>query len=187
VGSIATLLRDAGATTATVPFPDLELARAAQRAIVVAEAYAYHEPDLTATPERYGPDVRAKFLGGKYIPASEYLRAQRIRSAIREQMDHLLDEADVVLMPAVPGAAPLLEDLSWVLRGARHAYRGLHTHFTFLANLTGLPSLVVPVGLSAEGLPLAVQLMGGRGRDAFLLDVGQALFDRVAAAAPTAA
>jgi amidase len=44
-----------------------------------------------------------------------------------------------------------------------------------LANLTGIPSISMPVGLSSEGLPLALQLQAAWGRDELLLDAAEAL------------
>jgi aspartyl-tRNA(Asn)/glutamyl-tRNA(Gln) amidotransferase subunit A len=72
--------------------------------------------------------------------------------------------------PAPPLEAPLVELPSGTLSADQANVRG-----AALANLTGIPAISVPVGLSGDGLPLALQLQGAWGADELLLDAAEAL------------
>jgi aspartyl-tRNA(Asn)/glutamyl-tRNA(Gln) amidotransferase subunit A len=99
--------------------------------------------------------------------------ARRVRAWFDEQ----LDRADAVLMPATPYAAPRADDDEIETRDGQRidVHVGGPSTFTRAVNLAGLPSLVVPAGRTAEGLPLGVQLVGRSGAEALLLATAAAL------------
>jgi fatty acid amide hydrolase 2 len=88
---------------------------------------------------------------------------ERMRAELREDLRRVAGEG-VIVLPAFPGPAPRH---NWVyLRVVQAAY-------FFLANLAGAPALSVPAGLSREGLPLAVQILGPPGADRVVLAAGR--------------
>jgi amidase len=80
-------------------------------------------------------------------------------------------------MPVMPDVAFIRQSQSQPLSidGVDHPYFFAGTSYNFLANFTGQPSIVLPCGLSREGLPIGLQLVGKRWGEAKLLGVAKAL------------
>ena len=85
---------------------------------------------------------------------------------LREQFQELLSPGGVLLWPVFPTTAPK-HGFAWSLNGI--------PAYTLPFNLLGLPCVVVPVGISEGGLPLAVQVVAGPGEDEVALAVGEKL------------
>src|SRR5213596_313162 len=108
----------------------------------------------------FGAEVRRRVLIGTYVLSAGYydayyLRAQRIRSLILRDFTQAFEACDVLLTPATPSAAFAAGDK---MDDPIPMY--LNDVFTVPVNLAGLPGISVPAGLSAEGLPLGLQLIG---------------------------
>jgi aspartyl-tRNA(Asn)/glutamyl-tRNA(Gln) amidotransferase subunit A len=157
-------LRQLGATVRDVPIPSIQMTYA-NTAILVAEAFAYHEHDLRTHPERFGEVLRERFLAGALITASEYVQAQRLRAQLCAEMADVLRTVDVLATPTSPKPAPTFAtayDLDY-------GYPRLNTA---PFNLTGLPALALPCGFTATGLPLSIQIAGRPFDEALVLRVG---------------
>ena len=125
--------------------------------------------------EGFGPEVQRRILLGTYALSSGYydayyLKAQRARTRIRHEYALAFARCDFMLLPATPTLAFRLgektdDPLSMYLSDL----------FTIGANLAGIPGLTVPTGLSAQGLPTAVQLLGPEDSEPVLLRAGRAL------------
>jgi Asp-tRNA(Asn)/Glu-tRNA(Gln) amidotransferase A subunit family amidase len=81
----------------------------------------------------------------------------------------------VLAWPTVPAPAPPLAAAIVELPSATVTADQANVRGAGLANLTGIPGISVPVGLSGDGLPIALQLQGAWGQDALLLDAAEAL------------
>ncbi|MFP4566754.1 MAG: Asp-tRNA(Asn)/Glu-tRNA(Gln) amidotransferase subunit GatA [Spirochaetaceae bacterium] len=108
--------------------------------------------------EGFGAEVKLRILVGTYVLRSGfqdeyYLRAQKIRTAIRRDLARVFDEVDLIMTPVFPTQAfPRGE-------GAMDPFQQkLADQFTATANLAGIPAISVPTGVE-DGLPAAVQLM----------------------------
>jgi aspartyl-tRNA(Asn)/glutamyl-tRNA(Gln) amidotransferase subunit A len=135
--------------------------------ILLAEAYAYHERDLREHPELYGDVLRERFLAGGLVTAAEYVQAQRIRSEIGRETAAVLSEVDVLVTPTSPKpATPFAQ--------AHDPEFGFPRSNMPPFNITGSPTLAVPCGFSAAGLPLSLQFSGRPFAEATVLRVGQA-------------
>src|SRR5213076_3424766 len=93
-----TTLRGLGATVTDVEIPSIETSWAFL-AILMAEAFAYHERDLRTRPELYGDVLRERLLAGGLILGSEYVQAQRLRSRLHAEMLEVLRRVDVLVTP----------------------------------------------------------------------------------------
>jgi aspartyl-tRNA(Asn)/glutamyl-tRNA(Gln) amidotransferase subunit A len=108
--------------------------------------------------EGFGDEVKLRILLGTYVLRSGfqdqyYIRAQKIRTAIRNGFDGAFNEVDLILTPVFPTQA--------FLRGEGELtpfQQKLADKFTAAANLAGIPALTVPVGVE-DGLPTAMQLL----------------------------
>jgi aspartyl-tRNA(Asn)/glutamyl-tRNA(Gln) amidotransferase subunit A len=99
-----------------------------------------------------------------------YARAQKVRSLIAHDFTEAFRRCDVLLTPATPGPA-----FAFGANADDPVAMYLNDVFTVTVNLAGLPGLSVPAGLTAEGLPLGLQLIGKAFDEATVLRVGRAV------------
>jgi len=159
-------LRDLGATVTDVEIPSIETSWAFL-AILMAEAFAYHERDLRTRPELYGDVLRERLLAGGLILGSEYVQAQRLRSRLQAEMLDVLRRVDVLATPTTPKPAPTFAAV-W------DPSFGFPKSNMAPFNMSGLPALALPCGVSSEGLPLSLQIAGRPFDEATVLRVGHA-------------
>ncbi|BBK32523.1 aspartyl/glutamyl-tRNA(Asn/Gln) amidotransferase subunit A [Stella humosa] len=123
----------------------------------------------------FGAEVKRRVLIGTYVLSAGYydayyLKAQRVRARIVEDFRNAFEKVDAILTPTAPSAAFGLGDK---MDDPIAMY--LNDIFTVTANLAGLPGLSVPGGLSAEGLPLGLQVLGRAFDEETVLRVGHAI------------
>ncbi|MBS2546923.1 hypothetical protein KGQ19_08570 [Catenulispora sp. NL8] len=168
-------LQALGARLVEVEIPMTRYIQATQWALMVPEATAYHEGTLRTVPELYQADVRTLLEAGELMPAGDYLRAQRSRTLMRQEWTRLLRQVDVIAAPTIPATAVKAgqETITWAdgtVEGVSDAYVRLSSP----ANITGIPSLSIPVGQDTAGLPIGMQLLGRPLGERVLLRIGHA-------------
>ncbi|MFQ3634144.1 amidase, partial [Roseiflexus sp.] len=136
--------------------------------MTTSDAAAFHRDRLRDNPEKFGADVRARMERGAAFTSTEYILARRVQSEWRRQLERLFDVFDLLLTPATPITAPVIEGLDSI-----EAARQL-TRCTAPFNLAGLPALVLPCGMSTTGLPIGLQLVAAPWREARVLCAGKA-------------
>ena len=109
--------------------------------------------------EGFGREVRRRIMIGTYVLSAGYydayyVKAQKVRSLIKRDFDEAWREVDVVLTPATPSPAFAPGEITDPVQ------MYLNDVFTVTVNMAGLPGIAVPAGLSIDGLPLALQLIG---------------------------
>jgi Asp-tRNA(Asn)/Glu-tRNA(Gln) amidotransferase A subunit family amidase len=109
------------------------------------------------------------------MPAAAIVQAKRIRTLVRHRLAALFEEVDVVAWPTLPAVAPPLEAPLVELPSGTLTADQANVRGGALANLTGIPGISVPVGLSSDGLPIGLQLQAAWRRDELLLDAAEAL------------
>ena len=157
-------LRQLGASVQDVQIPSIQSAPA-YMVILLSEAYAYHERDLREHPELFGEVLRERMLAGGLITASEYVQAQRIRVRLQGDMADVLRRVDVLATPTSPKPAATFTAMYDPNTEMPRSNTGPF-------NMTGLPTLAVPIGFSASGLPLSMQITGRPFDEATVLRVG---------------
>ncbi|MCW2598905.1 MAG: Amidase [Frankiales bacterium] len=163
------VLVDAGAQLVDVELPLYDELTTAQFITMTAESAAYHMPDLQSRWSDYGAGARFFVGGGALFTAPDYVQAQRIRRLGQKLVRELLTDVDFVVTPTSTWPAPTLASLDPVDPMA--SLRGLHTQYW---NAVGNPTLSVPIGFTAEGLPMSLQISGRPFADADVLAVGDA-------------
>jgi aspartyl-tRNA(Asn)/glutamyl-tRNA(Gln) amidotransferase subunit A len=190
--AIATL-RSLGATTVDVALPHAQYAIPVYYLVATAEAssnlarydgvrYGHRTPDarsltamyLKTRDERFGAEVKRRIMLGTYVLSSGYydayyLKAQQVRTLIRQDYEHAFAGCDVIAMPTTPRPAFRLGEK---VDDPLQMY--LEDVFTVSANLSGLPAISLPCGASATGLPLGLQLTGRAFDEARLLATADA-------------
>jgi aspartyl-tRNA(Asn)/glutamyl-tRNA(Gln) amidotransferase subunit A len=125
----------------------------------------------------FGAEVRRRVLIGTYVLSAGYydayyIKAQKVRSLIAGDFDAAFAQVDVLLTPTTPGPA---FGIGEVIGDPIQMY--LNDIFTVTANMAGVPGISVPAGLSSEGTPLGLQLIGRPFDEATLFQAGQVIED----------
>ena len=132
----------------------------------------------------FGDEVKRRILIGTYVLSAGYydayyLKAQKVRTLIKRDFDAVFAEGvDALLTPTTPGPAFAL--------GAKPDPVDMYLNdiFTVPVNMAGLPGISVPAGLSDDGLPLGLQLIGKPFDEAGLLPIARALEDAAGTLTP---
>jgi aspartyl-tRNA(Asn)/glutamyl-tRNA(Gln) amidotransferase subunit A len=150
----AALLAAEGATILDVTLPPLGEFAAVNRAIMLPEATAIHEPWLRERPGDYAAVTRRRLLPGLFISGTDYVQAQRRRRQLTDAVQAVFADVDLLLCASSMDPASLIDDEPEV---ERTYPRQARTPF----NVTGHPATSVMCGLSpAAGLPLGMQIVG---------------------------
>ncbi|HEX5566164.1 MAG TPA: amidase, partial [Streptomyces sp.] len=168
-------LRELGAELVEVEVPMARYFRAAQWGLMVPEATSYHERTLWETPELYSPGVRALLEAGAQVPAGDYLRARRAQTLVRRAWAEMFERVEVIAAPTVPVTAVEAgqDTVEWP-DGTVESVPDCYVRLCAPANVTGVPSLTLPVGRDRAGLPIGMQLMGRPLEDSTVLWAGRA-------------
>lgn len=161
--SAAATLASLGAELVDVTIPLAEHIVPATWAILMPEAAAYNQDYLRNSPEKFTDEVRTLVETGAATIATDYLNALRLRTLIQAAWQNMFDAIDVLLAPTVVAPATLRSDpsINWP-DGRTETATVAYVRYSAPAALTGLPSLSVPAGFTADGLPLGVQILGNR-------------------------
>ncbi len=125
--------------------------------------------------EGFGKEVRRRILIGTYVLSAGYYdayysRAQKVRTLIARDFAQAFEKCDALLTPATPGPAFAIGE-----KTADPVTMYLNDVFTVTVNMAGLPAISVPAGLTANGLPLGLQVIGKAFDEATVLRVGRAI------------
>ena len=186
-------LRDQGAIIVDVSLPHTKYGLATYYIVAPAEAssnLARYDgvrfgtrtsgQDLTDLYERtrgegFGPETRRRILLGTYVLSAGYydayyLKAQKVRALILKDFNDVFQHVDALLTPTAPSAAfaqgENMDDPITMY---------LNDLFTIPASMAGIPGMSVPAGLSAEGLPLGLQVLGKPFDEETVFAVGAAI------------
>jgi len=144
-------------------------------AVWLPEAAALHLPWLRERPGDYSDQVRARLLGGLGVPATLRLDALRIRARVLEQLlTQTFSACDVLHLPALKLPVPTAAQTDAGGSAAMPEVIGRIAAATRPLNYLGLPGLVVPIGLTRNGLPQAMQLVARPFHEPLLFRVGAA-------------
>jgi aspartyl-tRNA(Asn)/glutamyl-tRNA(Gln) amidotransferase subunit A len=172
------VLQKLGVRTVSVDIPHADLAPAAGSLIAMSEAAAFHEQRLRDSPELFDPLVRERLLTARFYPAIDYIKAQRLRTILQSEVADAFSACDVIAVPAYPALTARLETPEQArtdvrVSDAKPSYRASNS---YIANMAGIPALVLPCGYSAgsPSLPIGLQLYGRVFDESMLLRVGHA-------------
>jgi len=160
IEGVAGKLTDAGAQVGNVSVDyDMDVLQAAHRTVMNVNAAAVHERLFAERPGDYAADVRRTVEIGILTPSVTYVQAERIRRAFRNKLVEAMSPFDVVLTSTTKEfGAPDKEttgDPRWQAP----------------ITTSGLPSVSLPSGITPDGLPLGVQIIGAPMDDHRLLSI----------------
>lgn len=174
------MLKDRGAEIVNISLPHTKYALATYYIIAPAEASSNlarydglrfglrvdgeHLDDMyiNSRSDGFGKEVQRRIMMGTYVLSAGYydayyVKAQKVRRLIREDFIKAFEKCDLILTPTSPVEAFAIGDKSMQENPIN---MWLNDVFTVSVNLAGLPAISVPVGLSQNGLPLALQFIG---------------------------
>lgn len=167
-------LVDQGAKVKEVKIPALQYAEWAELITSLSEASAIHHSDLKNRPADFGDDIRLLFELGELPSAVEYLQAQQVRKQLKQDFRKAFEEVDLLAAPTLPVLPSDIGSDFADLNGEKVDLINNIIRFMGPENLTGLPALTVPCGLS-EGLPVGMQFIGPAFQETAILNAGYAL------------
>lgn len=164
-------LQAAGASVTDLNPSDLELASSSYTPIVRAEAAFVHRETLKAGGQGFSEAVLVPLQAGSSISAVEYLEAREQRRKVRAGLETALSACDALILPAAPLPAPKRGTSQVTLESGVTSHRNAFLELTAPFSLVGLPTLSMPF-TKIDGLPVGLQIVGARGSDAHVLEIG---------------
>ena len=181
-GAIDTLAT-AGAWIEELAAPDLLDTARLNGLMTTADAAAFHRERIDRSPDDFGQDVLTRLRRGAAYGAADYADARRRQTLVRRTFESWFvehgGELDAVVLPTTPCPAPRLAGLDPVTAAP------ILTRLTAPFNFTGLPALSVPCGVTSEGLPVGLQVVGAPWAERRVLRVGRA-YERATATSSAA-
>jgi aspartyl-tRNA(Asn)/glutamyl-tRNA(Gln) amidotransferase subunit A len=184
------VLRKLGATTVDVALPAVKHAIPVYYVIAPAEASsnlsrfdgvryghrAERYTDLTDMYEKtraegFGAEVKRRILVGTYVLShgyydAYYLKAQQVRRLIADDFQRAFAQCDAIVGPTTPTPAfPIGSNADDPVQ------MYLNDIFTVAANLTGMPAMSIPCGMTANGLPIGLQFQANHFGEPLLLRI----------------
>jgi aspartyl-tRNA(Asn)/glutamyl-tRNA(Gln) amidotransferase subunit A len=165
-------LASLGARAEQFDVPELPEAARLNGLMTTADAATFHRDRMEECPGDFGPDVLARLRRGASYGATDYAHARREQTRYRRRFESWFVEHggpfDVVVLPTTPIPAPKIDGVDAVAAAA------VLTRLTAPFNLTGLPALSVPCGVTGEGLPVGLQIVGAPWTERRVLRAGSA-------------
>lgn len=141
-------LATTGASVAEARLPErFEPVTRHHRTVMAAEIAAFHGERFAKHLADYLPSIRGIIEEGLKLPAADYINSREHQAQLRQDMDGLFGDADVLACPSTVDGAP-------------DASTTGNPVFNAPWSFTGLPTVTIPIGLNPAGLPLGLQLVG---------------------------
>jgi len=160
-----------GARIVEVQLPFYAEMTAAAVVIMLSEALAYHLPDLQTRWSDYAEGTRNIVASGIFYSAADYVQAQRARRVGQKAVAQLYQDVDLVVTPTSSAGATAFSDPTSDPGTRVGGFGPIHTPYW---DTTGNPVLTVPMGLTATGLPLGMQIAGRPFDETTVLRAGDA-------------
>ena len=174
VTQAARVLEGLGASVEEVSLPLAEQSQSISSAIIAAEGAEIHIDRLRQRASDIDSEARARLETGAMMPAIHYVKAQRARAALNQQVRQVMERVDLLLTPTVPVGATKIGDSTVSVGGGAEPTLSLLSRLTRPFNLCGVPTITLPCGLTSEGLPIGLQLAGRPFEEATVLRLAHA-------------
>jgi len=161
VETAAGVLASRGARVQTLRLPDPALLNDVANILARSESATIHARVVRERPHELGAAVRSRLEVGFHISAHDYLQAGRLRARLaREFVAEVFAETDAVLAPAIPEPPPALDAVTSGPVDEIVRRMGRFSRLTRPFNVLGLPVVALSCGVSADGRPLGMQIVG---------------------------
>lgn len=165
-------LQSLGASVVEVSLPEMEEVKIAHVICILSEMRDMLQPDFNKHFQEMNLETRATLALASQFTALDYITANRQRTRSMRFLREIFATVNCILTPAVASTAPRIHESDLLTGSNDTSFIVQSMRFMQLANLTGIPGLVVPVGYSTAGLPISLQVMGKWWDEAVLLRIG---------------
>ena len=138
--------------------PILEHTLAISGTILLTEAAEIHSENIRTKAELIGNDVKSRLQQGSLTSGVDYVKSQRARTIYNLKVNNLFKTYDILIAPTVATGAPPINDTSVEINGVQELIAPLMARLTRPQNITGLPTISLPIGFTSKGLPVSMQL-----------------------------
>jgi len=153
---------------------DVELPAYQTLPVVGAEAYAFHAPYFTKTPDLYQPMTRRRLEAGAKVSAVAYIEGRRELDRLRREVMTVFSAVDLLVTPTTPILPATIQDAAADPGTPPAAGVAPSLRNTQPFDIYGLPSISVPCGFSRSGLPIGLEISGPRLGEPLVLALAQA-------------
>ena len=127
----------------------------------------------------FGDEVKRRIMMGNFVLSGGYyeqyyIKASKIRTIIKNELDSALSGVDAIITPTAPTVAPALYKQR---KNSTEIY--YEDIFTVIANVSGNPAISIPCGVDKQGLPIGLQLMGKAYGEQTLYGIAQTIEEEV--------
>ncbi|MFE0019025.1 amidase [Mesorhizobium sp. NPDC059054] len=142
------------------------------RKLQAHEAWGSHGAWISEKDRRLGPGVKERFAFGASIDAATVKEETAYRNAFRTELADRLGDDGILVLPTVPGVAPLAASSF----EETQTYRERALHLLCLSGLSGFPQLTLPLG-TIDNAPFGISLLGPAGSDLALIRLGRRILE----------
>lgn len=126
--------------------------------ILGPEAYAFHAPYFTKSPELYQPETRERLRQAAAIATVAYVAGRRQLDLLRRTVESVFTDVDLLVTPTCATQPPTIEEVRRMEAPPPGGEAWLRNTRPF--NAFGLPAVSVPCGFTERGLPVGIQIAG---------------------------
>ena len=161
----------AGAVDVELPYSNILMT------IASAEAYAFHRPYFTRTPQLYQEMTRQRLQQAANISAADYIGARREMDRLRWEADRSFTAVDLLITPTT-AIGPITIEAGNLDPPLPADGTPLEIRNTHMFDVLGLPAISVPCGFNRDGMPIGLQIAGPRGGEARIIALADAYQQR---------
>lgn len=140
------------------------------RIIQASEAWKIHGPWVEKYKPVFGPGIHERMYGAAKSNPAEVEKAKAAREEITKHVQTLLKDNAMIVMPTVPGIAPLID----TPQAEAESYRGRAMSLLSVSVLARTPQLNLPLA-ELDGCPLGISIMGAQGTDEMLIAAAETI------------
>lgn len=168
-------LRRSGAVVEERKVPHIHQAQRVGYVTMAAEAAGTQRDWLRQHRDEYNWDTRLLLAVGERISSQEYLHAQRVRSVVVDEFAKVFDDYDFFITPTTGMVAPEISKGALETGEVNSRINAYVSRYTFPGNISGFPSVSIPCGVDASGLPVGLMIYAAPWKEKALLNAAAAI------------
>ena len=167
-------LKRMGCRVQTVELPEMDDLLVVQQIVFACESYSTMRPYLQRSPDKIDVEIRNRGIAGLLFHAGDYIEMLQLRHRLIRQHHQSMAAIDALLTPTLPMLPSKVGQRDVMIDG-KPGHTRILSRLTGPSNTTGFPAISVPGGVSRDGRPVGVQLVGKPHSEAVLYQLAHAI------------